>query len=124
MANAPVPGVARREEQRRSAIKISTGDGREWTLHMADLGPNDDIIARKATGLPVTPYFMEERFGMDSLLVIMWIARRKSGEPNLRWDDVVAEFPSYESIGDANIEIEAVEDGDAPNEEGDVHPLP
>lgn len=127
MANAPVPGAARRDEERRSAIKISTADGRDWTLHMSDLGPNDDIMARKATGLPVTPYFMDDRFGMDSLLVIMWIARRKSGEPNLRWDDVVNEFPTYESIGTAGISIEAVEDGpqDAvQDEEVGVHPLP
>lgn len=125
MATAPTPGVSRRSEAQRTALKIKCDDG-EWTLHMSDLGPRDDIEARKATGLPVTPYFNDERFGMDSLLIIMWIARRKAGEPRLRFDDVMDEFPTYESLTEKHVEIEAVElDGDDTDDDGvDFDPLP
>lgn len=116
---APVPGAKKQDAVRRVGIRISVR-GLEWTLHLSDLGPADDLVARKETGLPVTPFIQEDRFGMDSLLVLYWTVRRKNGEPTLRFSEVLEEFPSYESIGDANFNVEALEEvQDDPND-----PLP
>lgn len=119
MAKAPTPGKARRqaarEEAERVAIRI-TLNGESHTLHIRDLGPQDDLVARKQVGLPVTPFFAEDRFGMDSLLIIYWMARRKSGESNLQFQTVLNEFPTYESVTGAGFQIEALED------DGEVDP--
>lgn len=84
MAKAPRPGqTPNSETAQRVGLKIRLGDVSK-ILHMNDLGPNDDLAARKQTGLPVTPFFEEDKFGADSLLIMWWMARRKDGEPNLR----------------------------------------
>jgi hypothetical protein len=85
---------------------------RAYTLHISDLGPHDDLVSRRETGLPVTPFFAEERFGMDSLLIMFWMARRKNGEDRLRFEQVVEEFPTYESISEADFKVEAIEEID------------
>lgn len=122
MALAPVPGVGKRQSVERSGMRITLGS-RTVTLHLADLGPADDLVARKETGLPVTPFFAEDRFGMDSLLIVFWMARRKSGEPNLRFQAVLDEFPSYNSISESGFNLEALEAANS-EEEDDSDPLP
>lgn len=124
MALAPVPGVGKRQTAERSGMRITLG-GRTVTLHLADLGPQDDLVARKETGLPVTPYFAEDRFGMDSLLIVYWMARRKNGEPNLRFQHVLDEFPTYNSINESGFSIEALEElsEEDAKEEADSDPL-
>lgn len=121
MATAPKPGTTKKNETKRAGVRI-TISGNTWVLHMADLGPNDDLVARKETGLPVTPFFEEDRFGMDSLLIMYWMARRKSGENNLRYATVVEEFPTYQSVIDADILVEALESDDETEDAPD--PLP
>ena|SRR5690554_5392550 len=117
MAKAPTPGkgpsqVKQQQEQeeatQRTALNLSVGD-KTYTLHMDDLGPHDDLLARKQTGLPVTPFFEDERFGTDSMMMLLWIARRKDGEPNLRYDEVIKEYPNMKAIQEANFRIEAEE---------------
>lgn len=108
---APKPGVGRRQEAKRAAVRVTVGD-RAYTLHISDLGPHDDLVSRRETGLPVTPFFAEERFGMDSLLIMFWMARRKNGEDRLRFEQVVEEFPTYESISEADFKVEAIEEID------------
>lgn len=125
MANAPRPGRARQEEARRQAERVAiriTLNGESYTLHIGDLGPQDDLVARKQVGLPVTPFFAEDRFGMDSLLIIYWMARRKSGESTLQFQAVLDEYPTYESVTNAGFQIEALED-DGEVDPGDPLPL-
>lgn len=124
MVKAPTPGRARQQEVRRQAERVAiriTLKGSTYTLHVGDLGPQDDLVARKQVGLPVTPFFAEDRFGMDSLLIIYWMARRKNGEPNLLFQSILDEYPTYESVTDAGFKIEALEDdGEVDSED----PLP
>lgn len=115
MATAPTPGKgpaarAQEEEVQRTAMVIKQGD-REWVLAIDDLGPNDDLISRKQTGLPVTPFFEEDKFGADSLMILYWMARRKAGEDRLRYAEVVEEYPSYKAVADAGFSLEAFEEG-------------
>lgn len=124
MSLAPVPGVGKRQAAERTGMRI-TIRGRTLVLHTADLGPQDDLISRKETGLPVTPFFAEDRFGMDSLLIVWWMARRKNGgEPNLRFQQVLDEFPTYQSISESEFKIESLEEYPETEEEQAVDPLP
>lgn len=124
MSLAPVPGVGKKAAAERTGMRITLG-GRTLTLHTADLGPQDDLVARKETGLPVTPFFAEDRFGMDSLLIVWWMARRKNGgEPNLRFQQVLDEYPSYEAITASEFSIESLEVAPETEEEIEDDPLP
>ncbi len=114
MGLAPTPGKtpnAAANAAKRTAMHISKGE-ETWTLNVDDLGPADDILSRKATGLPVTPFFEEDKFGADSLLILLWFARRKSGEPTLQWQAVLDEYPTYGAIADAEFDIKADEEAD------------
>jgi hypothetical protein len=51
------------------------------------------------------------------------MARRKEGEANLRFEDVLKEYPTYRDIEAAGFEIEALEVDEDSDEERD-HPLP
>jgi len=121
---AKAPKTRKEQEPARVAIQISCRDADgspvEKSLYLSDLGPQDDLVARKQTGFPVTPFLEQEAFGADSLLILWWMARRKDGEGDLRFDEVLAEFPSYQSLNDADFKVEAVEE-DAVEDAG---PLP
>ncbi len=112
MATAPKPGARKKAEAQRVALKI-TLNGESRQLHMSDLGPAGDRVSRAQTGFPVMPYFNGERFGSDSILVLWWMARRKAGEPDLRYDEVEKEFPTYADLEDVEIH-EVIEDDDSP----------
>lgn len=123
MATAPRPGAARKAAEKakakRRALVITIGD-ESHTLHMADLGPEDDLAARRQTGMPISSFIGEDLFGTDSVLVLWWMARRKSGERRLAFSKVLESFPTFEALNDAGINVEAIEDDD----EGDSDPLP
>ena len=113
MAHAPTPGKA---AAKRVALKI-TVNGDERVLHLADLGPNDDLLARKETGLPVSQFVTEDSFGLDSLAILWWVARRKNGEPRLKFREVLKTFPTMAEAADA-VDIEEIIDGDDEVDEG------
>jgi hypothetical protein len=113
MATAPKPGARRKAEAQRTALRI-TLKGETRTLHMSDLGPRDDLEARKETGIAVMPFFHGERFGGDAILIIWWMARRKSGEPDLRYSQVLDEFPSWNDLEGVEIEEITDEEDDSP----------
>lgn len=122
MATAPRPGVVARRKKQRTAITI-TIEGDTRTLYLGDLGPQDDLIARKQTGFPVSPFVDDERFGADSLAVLWWMARRKNGERRLRFDEVAKDFPGIVELGamleDERIVVEVTEEGEGDGD-GDV----
>lgn len=117
MATAPTPGQARTDAERdlfrRSGIVLTWGpenDRREYVLNLGDLGPGDDVRSRKETGFPVSSFFSEDRFGADSVLVLLWMARVKGGEDRLRFAQVLAEYPTFASIAAQNPQIEELTD--------------
>lgn len=128
MVKAPRPGVTKKPK--RAAIRI-TVEGDTCTLYMADLSPEDDLLARKETGYPVSPFINDERFGADSFALLWWMARRKRGERRLRFREVLKEMPGVVELGemldDGRIEFEAIEEGDEDVidvEEAGPDPLP
>jgi hypothetical protein len=124
MAKAPPTRTEAEVEAagKRVAVRITLKGRDPIELSIDDLGPADDLVARKQCGLPVTPFIEGESFGADSLLILWWMARRKEGEANLRFEDVLKEYPTYRDIEAAGFEIEAIEVDEDEDEEKD-HPL-
>ena len=119
MATAPRPGATRKATAKRTGLVITIG-GESHTLHMADLGPEDDMAARRQTGMPISSFIGDDIFGSDSILVLWWMARRKAGERRLAFSKVLREFPTFEALNAADPGIEAIEDDAG---EGDADPL-
>lgn len=113
MATAPRPGNAAKQEARRTGLRI-TVDGETLVLYMADLGPNDDMVARKETGMPVSSFIGEDNFALDSVAILWWMACRKNGRPRLKFRDVVKTFPTYAQMqdmaDDGRFSIDSLED--------------
>lgn len=96
------------------ALRISlnvNGERLTRELHLADLGPADDLEARKQTTFPIMPFFAATAFGTDSILVIWWMACRKSGDPGLQYRNVLEQFPTYRALAAAEPELVRL-DGD------------
>lgn len=122
MATAPTPGKQRKQ---RTGLQITLGDDTR-ILYMADLGPHDDMLARKETTMPVSSFVGEDVFALDSVAVLWWMACRKNGQPRLKFREVIKDFPSYAELAkmtdDGRFSIESIEDGD--DVEDVDHPLP
>lgn len=77
---------------------------KSYRLSTDDLGPADDLMARQQTGFPVS-HFMDT-FGADAFVVFIWMARRKSGEPNLSFHEVIKKYPTYKDLNSLEAEWE------------------
>lgn len=115
------PAVVAREE-RRHKVAVVTLAGEEYRLHLADIGPEDNRISRKQTGFPISRFF--EDFDSDSILAIVWMARRKAGETNLHYRQLEAQYSTTESITEAGWDFDVIEDGAIDVEVVDGDPLP
>lgn len=63
------------------------------------------IICRKATGLPFSAFWAEDRIDIDSLMVLWWIARRLQGDVTLTFDQAAEEWPENLDV-ENEIELE------------------
>jgi hypothetical protein len=88
---------------------------RSVELRFDELGPGDDLAARKQIGFPITA--MLEHFGSDSVAALWWRARYKAGERKLLFKDAEREFGRLKD----EIEIEPIEEPVA-DDEGDLAP--
>lgn len=102
MAKAPQPGKTpnsekKKEPERKGFVITWQGVG-QWTFHTADLGPRDHMAVRKETGMPFRWFIQSDHHDIDSLGVMIWMARRKNGEPGLLLDDVFDQLGSDEDF--------------------------
>lgn len=104
MANTPAkrPSVkrkpTRRSEQNRQAemdqgIAINV-NGKRYEVQMGDLTAADAQIFRREMGMSFmkTMQLDPEDFDLDVIAGIVWLARRKDGEVNLRLSEVASEI--------------------------------
>lgn len=115
MATAPRPGTTPlANANKRRALSV-TYQGQTYLLDFADLGPRDDIAIRRETGMPVSSYIMQDRFSSDSIAVIIWVARRKSGIQE-SFDSFLDGFPNMaemaRQIERGDLAVSSIEDGD------------
>lgn len=118
MAKAPIPGVGKRAEEVKAAKvvhRLRVGDETR-TIALANVPLKERLIVRKATGLPLEAFLTGDTFGIDSLMVVWWLAGRAAGNPMLTLDQVQADWPV--ELGEDDIEFFEVtpdaEDGDDP----------
>lgn len=118
MAKAPTPGVGKRAEEVKAAKvvhRLRVGDETR-TIALANVPLKERLIVRKATGLPLEAFLTGDVFGIDSLMIVWWLAGRAAGNPLLTLDQVQAEWPAELGADDIElIEVTAdAEDGDDP----------
>lgn len=120
MAKAPTPGKgpAQRQQEEQEIQSQSfriTYNSESYVLNTDDLGPEDDRLARAQTQMPVSTYFNEGQIGTDTAVVLYWLARRKSGEKNLRYADVEVLFPNWKSM--AALQVEEIDEEEASSDD-------
>lgn len=95
MGLAPRPGVSTRQEaadRARRTITL-TMRGESHTFAPGNVPMHHRLILRRTTGFPLESFLDDERIGMDSYMVLWWLARRLDGEPNLRLAEVEEDWP-------------------------------
>lgn len=110
MAKAPRPGVGRRADEVKAAKvvhKLRIGDETR-TIALANIPIKDRLAVRKATGLPLESFVVGDAFGIDSLMIVWWLAGRASGQPNLSLAEVERDWP--EELGEDDIDFTEVTD--------------
>jgi hypothetical protein len=115
-AKAPRPGVGTRQQASADASKVMTITIRGESLDLAVglLPISERLQVRKATGLPFEDFVGgDNKIGLDSVLVLWWLARRANDEPNLSWAEAVDQFPTDLTEGDVTVDVDEP-DGDSP----------
>lgn len=118
MAKAPRPGVGKRIEEVKNAKvvhRLRIGDETR-TIALANVPLKERLVVRKATGLPLEAFLTGDTFGIDSLMIVWWLAGRAAGDAFLTLERVQDEWPT--ELGEDDIEFFEVtpdaEDGDDP----------
>lgn len=95
---------------------------RDTTL---DLVPNLDLdeafVVRSSNpgNLPIESFL--GAFGMDSLFILWWVARRQNGEPKLSFKDAKAEWPTSlteDEFDLIEVDLDGEPDNDSPESSG------
>lgn len=107
MASAPRPGVGARAESAGAASKIMTLTirGETRTLAIGNIPMSERLIVRKATGLPFEAFVGEEKFGLDTLIVLWWMAGRATN-PMLTLNQTEADFPTDLEADDIEVVLD------------------
>lgn len=114
MASAPTPGIGTRSAAAEAAQKIMTLTIRGETRRLAigNIPMSERLIVRKATGLPFEAFVGDDKFGLDTLIVLWWLAGRATN-PMLTLTQVEQEFPADLEADDIDVTLDEP-DGDDP----------
>lgn len=115
MATAPRPGVGKRNEAANAARQIMTLTLRGETRQLAigNIPFSERMVVRKATGLPLEAFTGEDKFGLDTLMVLWWLAGRGTN-PFLTLDQSNDVFPADLQADDIDVTLDDGEDSDSP----------
>lgn len=108
MAQAPRPGVGARNAAADAAQKVMTITlrGESKRLAIGNVPISERLVVRKATGLPFEAFLGDDKIGLDSIMVLWWLARRGEGETFLTLEQASADFPADLESDDLNVEID------------------
>lgn len=124
MAQAPTPGVGRREDSassNRRFVKITLqGETKVLAMHLVPL--SEKMAVLRETHMSFDKLVGDDnKTGEISVAVMWWLARRAEGDRSLSWSQVMESWP----VGLTNDDI-AVDMGDSlddlADEVGDDHP--
>ncbi|GAB3429822.1 hypothetical protein [Actinophytocola sediminis] len=92
--------------EKRLEYRYFVGE-RSWTLDFFDVAMSDWILLERATGWSYAKLLVEhDRASMLATLAMLWMARRRAGEPHLQFDD-----KSLQSLTLRDLRRETVHDG-------------
>lgn len=99
--------------EKQAAISLSV-DGRQYTVVVGDLTSLDAMALRRATGMSIQSLMRTatEDPDIDVIAALVWLARRTTGEKNLRFEDVASEIGydvDIQTLDAADTEDEAPE---------------
>lgn len=120
MAKAPTPGAAQRAEKAPPAPVTLRMTLRGKTLELVqNITTQEKFAVRYATGLPYDAFVANQHtIGEDTFIVFWWLARRQNGEPNLPFQQAMADWPTDLTEDDLEV-VEVTEDeGDVESPEG------
>jgi len=114
MAQAPPPGAGDRAESADAAKQILTITVREETRTLAvnNIPLSERLIVRKATAMPLEAFVGEiedigaNKVGLDTIVVLWWLARRANGEPMLTYKKVCDEWPTDLTPDDIDVKVD------------------
>lgn len=112
-AHAPRPGAGRRDaatSKARGYLRMRVRD-QERTLAVGAIPIKERLVVRKATGYPVEKFLDTEAFGLDSLMVLWWLAGRAAGNPFLTLDEAAADL---DDITEDDLDVTEVTPDDEP----------
>ena len=92
------------EEEVQVYIMIVTEGEKTYRLRSDELGPADRLACRQQTGLSLSEVM--GRQDTDTPLFILWLARRKSGEPNLAFQQVLKKYPTDAMVNKLDFKVE------------------
>lgn len=112
MAKAPSPSRVERAHEREDRKETEEQilelpyQGRTLPLSFLDLGPGDDEVSLAQSGSAITGVFIAlgenpDKMSLHVVMFMLWFARRKNGEPDLSWQDMKDEFPTYRKMIEA-----------------------
>lgn len=112
MAVAPRPGAGARADAEKASVSINV-DGVTHTFYPAEVSARMASEVRAATGRSLRAVLesAEDDPDLDTIAVLVWLARRQAGERKLPFA-VVADSLTYESSVEA---AEAAPDDEVPD---------
>ena len=118
MATSPRPGVGKRIAKTEAAQEVMTirVRDRHYALAAGNVPFAIRTKVRKATGGIPFEQFMasDDRIGLDSLMVLVWVARLVAGE-DVTIEDVEEQFDGLDFETELDVEqVTADEDDDRP----------
>lgn len=96
----------------QSPVLRVTVDDKQYDIDFSDLTAIDSKAFRHAVGIPLASVLANTQDGdLDVIAGLVWLHRRKNGEPSIAYDTVAAsiKFTSTLDIGDAEAEADAPE---------------
>lgn len=107
MATAPTPGVGRLDATAKAAkriLVIQLAWGGTYRIAVNNVPLDHRMAVRKATGISLTAFIGgEDAIDLDSIAVLVWVARRVGGEPGLSWKQFQRTWPDQIDEGDIEV---------------------
>lgn len=124
MATAPTPGVGRRADAAAAAKRVLVlklaWTGETYRLAVNNVPLDHRMAVRRATGLSLTAFIGgEDAIDVDSIAVLVWVARRVRGEASLGWKQFQRTWPDQIDEGDIEVWAEDPQ-GRKVDEDGNV----
>lgn len=114
MAKAPRPGVSRRADAVNAAQTVLriTIRGKSWDFCPNNLTITERGQVRKQTGGMAFETYWDGQtaIGLDSVIILWWLARRASGEPDLALTVAEADFLAFDNLTADDLSVEQIDD--------------